>query len=70
MIDRRTLLIGGFSLLAAPPPAPTVTMPVRAERVARAVSFTIHGWAPSEPGGADPDIVPLHVSNSWRAAWM
>jgi hypothetical protein len=73
MIDRRTLLIGVCGVIAAPVTPATVVPARSTKRVASSVSFTIHGWEPREPGRADPagqHIVPLYLSNSWRAGWM
>ena len=49
-----------------------VTGPVP-EPLGGGVSFTIYGWEQLEPDraeAADRRVVPLFVSNSWRAAWL
>lgn len=82
MIDRRRFIVAACGFVASPALVrATSIMPVRASRHitidsiadAGSVLFTIHGWDgddSSRAGKAGQIIVPIHLPNSWRSAWL
>jgi hypothetical protein len=84
MIRRRSVITGICSLVATPtalrvlsimPASATsrsgVDRPARPE--AAPVAFKIHGWDQCDPNrteNAGQHIVVIHLTNSWRSAWL
>lgn len=84
MIQRRSFITGMFSLVVVPTVVRTLSiMPTNAtsasvaNRTARPgatpVAFKIHGWDQGDFDGtekASQDAVVIHLTNSWRSAWL
>jgi hypothetical protein len=84
MIRRRSVIAGICSLVAAPSAVRALlTMPVSAtsrtdvDRAAGCgvapVAFKIHGWDPNDldrTEKAGQHVVVIHLTNSWRSAWL
>jgi hypothetical protein len=80
MIRRRSVIAGICGLVAAPPAVnPRSILPInatsrsRVNRTAAPVAFRIHGWdqndlSSTEKGGQH--VVVIHLTNSWRSAWL
>jgi hypothetical protein len=84
MIRRRSVIAGICSLVAAPSAVRAFfTTPVSAtslstvERTtgpgAALTMFKIHGWDQNDPDcpqKAGQHVVVIHLTNSWRSAWL
>jgi hypothetical protein len=84
MIRRRSVIAGICSLVAAPSAVRTLlTMPVSATsrtdvdraagRSVAPVAFKIHGWDQNDldrTEKAGQHVVVIHLTNSWRSAWL
>jgi hypothetical protein len=80
MIRRRSVITGICSLVAARTAMkPVSIIPIsatsrsRVNRTAAPVAFRIHGWdqndlSRTEKGGQH--VVVIHLTNSWRSAWL
>lgn len=84
MIRRRSVITGICCLIAEPTALRAFSiMPVSATSCsgidptavpsAAPVTFKIRGWDQSDLGGnekAGQQVVVIHLTNSWRAAWL
>jgi hypothetical protein len=78
MIDRRTFIIEGATLLATGPALSgvlTCSLPARTPPITEAgpgensAVFKIHGWDHSGEEASNGNEVWLTINQSWRAAW-
>jgi hypothetical protein len=78
MIDRRTFIIHGATLLAAAPalavlpPGPSIAqtpLMTRAGAEGNPFLFKIDGWDACDAEVSNENEVWLRINQSWRAAW-
>jgi hypothetical protein len=78
MIDRRTLIIHGATLLAAAPalavllPGPSIAQTphmTRAGADENSILFKIDGWDACDAEVSNGNEVWLRINQSWRVAW-
>jgi hypothetical protein len=78
MIDRKTFIIQGATLLAAAPglavllPCPSIpqtAVMTRAGADENSIQFKIDGWDACDAEASNGNEVWLRINQSWRAAW-